>query len=294
MTHQDSERIRPSAVAGQFYPGDAAALRAELAAAFTAPLGPGTAPAVVEGPRTLLGLVVPHAGYVYSGPGAAWGYATAARDGRPAAAVILGVNHHMLGAFGSALALSSATGWETPLGVMPVATELGEALRARDADVVYDDLAHTYEHSLEVQVPFLQYIFGELPILPIAIADATREAVFELGEALAALAREQDLLLIASTDFSHQVPQETAETQDRHALDAIARVDAAGLLNVVAARRISMCGYLPTAAVLTVARALGITRGEVLHYHTSGDVIGDRRRVVGYGTAALYRPADTP
>lgn len=285
------QRIRPPAVAGQFYEGSPAALRAEVQKAFTGPLGPGAIPQVPEhAVRRLLGLVVPHAGYMFSGSGAAWGYAAAAKDGRPQAVVILGVNHRMLGASGSPLALSSAAGWQTPLGVIPVAVELGQQLQVIYPELAYDDLAHTYEHSLEVQVPFLQFLFGDVPILPIAIGHASREAIARLGNALAALASSHDLLLIASTDFSHQVPHTTATQLDRLALDAIAAVNADQLIDVVQERHITMCGYLPAAAVLIAALSCGIHEAKILHYHTSGDVIGERANVVGYGTAALYRP----
>lgn len=287
---QQYRRIRSAAVAGQFYPGTAAALRREIEAAFQSPLGPGEIPAVGAGPSRLVGLVAPHAGYVYSGPGAAWAYAAAARDGRPSAVVILGVNHFAYYHAGSALALSSADGWATPLGVMPVARELGEMLQARDANVTVDDSAHAREHSLEVQVPFLQYLFGELPILPIAVGHATTESIIALGAALGGLCRDNNLLLIASTDFSHQIPQEIARTQDARALERIAAVDPVGLIDVVREYDITMCGYLPTAAILAAAKELGVTEGIILHYHTSGDITGDRQRVVGYGAAALYRP----
>ncbi|HOS44409.1 MAG TPA: AmmeMemoRadiSam system protein B, partial [Armatimonadota bacterium] len=210
-------------------------------------------------------------------------------DGRPAGAVILGVNHARYYTADSALALSSAAGWATPLGVMPVARELGGALRALDADVGVDDLSHAHEHSLEVQVPFLQYLFGELPILPIAVGHTTRDAVLALGMALATLCAAHDLLLIASTDFSHQVPAEVARERDALALDRIRAVDPLGLLAVVAARDISMCGSLPTAIALVAAKAMGVEDGAVLHYHTSGDVTGDTRQVVGYGAVALQK-----
>jgi AmmeMemoRadiSam system protein B len=288
MTEKTYRRIRPAAVAGQFYPGEASALRREIEAAFHSPSGPGGIPAVGEGPRRLVGVVAPHAGYMYSGAGAAWAYAAAARDGRPAAAVILGVNHYSYRT-GTPLALSSADGWATPLGIVPVAQALAAELQELDVELAVDDGAHAREHSLEVQVPFLQYLYEDLPILPIAVGHAAPEAILRLGDALATLCRAHDLLLIASTDFSHQVPQAVAQAQDALALAQISAVDPLGLIDVVQARDISMCGYLPTAAVLAAARALGIHDGQVLHYHTSGDVTGDTRRVVGYGAAALYR-----
>ncbi|OPZ87573.1 MAG: hypothetical protein BWY76_00393 [bacterium ADurb.Bin429] len=282
-------RIRPAAVAGAFYHAHAAALRREIEETFTSPLGPGAVPRVEAGPRHLVGIIAPHAGYEYSGPGAAWAYAEVARDGRPAGAVILGVNHYHYYTAGSPLALSSADGWATPLGVMPVAQEFGRALRALDADIGVDDPSHAYEHSLEVQVPFLQYLFGELPILPIVVGHTTCDAVLALGMALATLCTAHDLLIIASTDFSHQVPAEVAREQDALALDRIRTMDPLGLMEVVTDRGISMCGYQPTAIALVAAKAMGVEEGTILHYHTSGDVTGDTRQVVGYGAVALEK-----
>jgi AmmeMemoRadiSam system protein B len=286
MPDNVGQGVRPAAVAGQFYPSEAGALRAMVRDCYAGPLGPGEAPAVGDGPRRVVGIVAPHAGYEYSGPCAAWAYAEAARDGRPEAAVILGVNHRGMGA---PLALSPARGWQTPLGTAPLARELAEKLRARTPLLEPDARAHAWEHSLEVQVPFLQFVYGDLPILPIAIGRASLEAVLALGAALGALAREHDLLLVASTDFSHQVSAEVAARQDRLALEQIATMQPLGLVQTVAERGITMCGVLPTAVLLTAALAAGAGEARVLHYHTSGDVTGDRAQVVGYGAAAIYR-----
>jgi hypothetical protein len=280
--------IRPPAVAGQFYPGHPDALRAAIEEAFLSPLGPGTLPVVGDGPRRMVGIVAPHAGYPYSAQGAAWGFAAAARDGRPNAAVILGVNHRGAGA---PLALSPAVGWQTPLGVAPVATELGQALRDLVPALALDARPHAQEHSLEVQVPFLQYLFGELPILPIAIGTASWNMITDLGCALAQLARAQQLLIVASSDFSHYVSQPEAERLDKMALEAIAAVDAVKLLDVVRLYEITMCGVLPVSVLLTAAKVFGDVSANILHYHTSGDVTGDRWRVVGYGSAAITRAA---
>ena len=282
-THDRS--IRQPVVAGRFYPREPEALRAAIEQACYSALGPGAIPQVQNGPRQLCGIVVPHAGYPYSAACAAWSYAAVARDGRPRTAVLLGVNHQSTGA---PIALSPAAGWATPLGIVPVDKELATQLCVLDPTVLPDARAHDREHSLEVQLPFLQYLFGELPILPISIGLANDEQVRQLGQALATLAAAYDLLISAITDFSHYVTQSEAETLDRLALQCITAVDAAGLLRVVREHRITMCGVLPVAATLTAAAAAGAT-GMILHYHTSGEVTGDRQEVVGYGAAALYR-----
>ncbi len=287
MTMQSTEgEIRPAAVAGAFYPGDAAALRAAVAAAFTDPLGPGGVPAPGAGPRRLLGIVAPHAGYVYSAASAAWAFAEAVRDGRPQAVVILGVNHHGVGA---PLALSPAVGWQTPLGIAPVAVELAARLQTLLPDAVPDARAHAREHSLEVQVPFVQVLFGDVPILPLALGRPGIAATVRLGQALARLAAETELLIVASSDLSHYISAEEAARRDGLALACIAALDPQGLLAAVQAEGITMCGVLPVTALLVAATALGATAGRVLHYHTSGDVTDDRREVVGYGAAAVYR-----
>jgi len=285
--NRDDRRIRRPAVAGYFYPKDTAALREAIDGAFLSPLGPGALPEVnLPGPRRLIGLVAPHAGYPYSAQGAAWSYFEAARDGVPATAVLIGVNHR--GA-GSPLALSPDDGWMTPLGISPVDNALGQRLRALAPEAVPDAGAHATEHSIEVQVPFVQYLFGELPILPILIGRLPEDAVMRLGQALASLANERDLLIIASTDLSHYLNQETAFRLDHAALDAIAIVQPAALIDTVRRRDISMCGVLPVAALLAAAQALGARSASILHYHTSGDVTGDRQAVVGYGAAAIFR-----
>ncbi len=287
MSFPEHDRdIRQPVVAGRFYPRQPEALRASIEEAFCTALGPGAVPQVQDGPRRLTGIVAPHAGYPYSASCAAWSYAAAACDGRPQTAVLLGVNHRGIGA---PIALSPAAGWATPLGISPIDAELAARLQELDPAVLPDTRAHAMEHSLEVQLPFLQYLFGELPILPLSIGLADDAEVLRLGQALATLAAQCDILLIASTDFSHYLAQTEAETLDRLALQCIAVVDAGGLLRIVRERQITMCGVLPVAATLTAAALLGVQTGILLHYQTSGDVTGDRQEVVGYGAAALYR-----
>ena len=278
--------IRPAAVAGQFYPRQERELRAAIEAAFLSPLGPGAIPALGSGTRRVLGVVAAHAGYVYSGPAAAWSFAAAARDGKPEAVVILGVNHRGAGA---ALAVSPAQAWETPLGQAPVANSLRDRLLTLVPDLTTDARAHAAEHSLEVQVPFIQTVFGDVPIVPIVIGYTSLEALRRLGQALAVLAEETELLIVASSDFSHYISEETAARQDRLALERIAAVDPDGLLHIVRQHDITMCGVLPVAAMLIAARTAGALTGAILHYHTSGAVTGDTREVVGYGAAAVSR-----
>jgi hypothetical protein len=288
--------IRRPTVAGTFYHDSAAALRQQIEACFTHPLGPGRTPQVpAERSGRLLGLVSPHAGFIYSGPAAAWGYAALADDGRPPLVVLLGPSHTGLGA---SLAISAASAWATPLGEIPVAGDAARALVAADGAFALDDLAHQMEHSLEVQAPFLQFLFGDAaPILPIVIragsASAARSAqalgLDNRAASLAALLRDTGGVIIASTDLSHFETQAVANLKDRVVLDAMTALDPEGMLRAVDAQDISMCGSLPVAALLLVARHLDAPAPNLLHYHTSGDIAGGRDQVVGYASLTFAR-----
>ncbi len=279
-------KVRTPAVAGTFYPSHASALWEQLTAAYCHPLGPGQVPAVSPtGERRIVGLVAPHAGYFYSGPVAAHAYAALAADGTPEVAVILGPNHHGLG---PAVAISTVDGWQTPLGTLRVARDVAEALAAALPWPTRGEIAHAREHSLEVQLPFLQGLYGDaLQIVPIALADQSLEVAETLGRALAELLAGRNAVIIASTDLTHYEPHAVAVAQDRLALDAMQELDAARLWEM-ACRRASICGPGPVAATLTACRALGATQAALLQYATSGDVAGDRRQVVGYA-ALMFR-----
>lgn len=275
------------AVAGTFYPSHPGALREQLAAAYRHPLGPGEVPSVnPAGERRIVALVVPHAGYVYSGPVAAHAYAALAADGTPEVAVIVGPNHHGLG---PGVAISTVDGWQTPLGTLPVARDVAQALQAALPWPTQGEIAHVREHSLEVQLPFLQGLYGDaVAIVPISIAEQTLEVAETLGRALAAVLAGRNAVIIASSDLTHYEPQAVAVAQDRAALDAMRSLDAARLLEM-AFRSASICGPGPVAATLIACRALGASQPEVLKYATSGDVAGDFRQVVGYAALAFRR-----
>jgi len=288
--------VRQPAVAGTFYKDGAAALRQQVESCFTHALGPGRIPQVA-GKRAgrLLGLISPHAGLVYSGPAAAWGYASLAEDGRPPLAVLIGPSHTGLGA---PLAISAASAWATPLGEVPVAAEAARALIAADDAFAFDDLACRMEHSLEVQMPFLQFLFGDaVPILPIVIragsASAVRSAqalsLSDRAASLAALLRDTDGVIVASTDLSHFEGQAVANAKDRVVLDAITALDPDAMLRAVDAQDISMCGVLPVAVALMAARRLDASAPNLLHYHTSGDIAGGQDQVVGYASLTFAR-----
>jgi hypothetical protein len=238
--------------------------------------------------------VSPHAGYVYSGPAAACAFARLAEDGIPQLVVLLGLSHR---AAGPRAALSSLPTWLTPLGEIAIEKALGEELLTATRLVAADDAVHASEHSLEVQLPFLQFLYGPgLRILPLCLSSRPGDSlssqkadVLELGEALARALSGRDAVLVASTDFSHYVSQARAQQQDRLALNRILELDGPGLLQTVHDHAISMCGDLPVATALVAAERLGAARAELLRYYTSGDITGDQAEVVGYGSLAILR-----
>jgi AmmeMemoRadiSam system protein B len=287
--------MRTPAVAGGFYERSRDALVRQIRECYTHPLGPRRVPEVRKGERRLVGLVVPHAGYMYSGPVAAHSYATLAADGWPRSFVILGPNHHGQGA---PLALTKDD-WQTPLGTVTVDTDLHAALSKPPLEE--DVLAHRDEHSIEVQLPFLQSLSDTVSFVPICMAFQEYEVAAEVGELVADAAKGRDVVLIASSDFTHVGPQylqlpprgmsapDFAKEQDAKAIEMILALDAKRFAAKVAQAEISMCGYGPVAAMLTAAKRLGADRVNLLKYATSSDVSRDTHMAVGYGAIAVYR-----
>jgi AmmeMemoRadiSam system protein B len=263
--------IRQAAVAGSFYEADPLRLRAGLEALLASPVSP----------RPALAVVVPHAGYVYSGAVAG---ATFARVTVPRRVIVLAVNHR---GRGEPLASWAEGAWRTPLGDLPVDAALVAAVAARAPRLRPDPRAHEREHSLEVQLPFLQ-LRGprDLAIAPISIASHRLADLERLGEAVAGAVRAspEPVLVVASTDFSHYIPAAEARRLDELALARIRALDGPGLLATVEEHAISMCGVAPTTAMLVAARALGARPEgvEQVRYANSGDVSGDHESVVGY------------
>ncbi len=287
--------MRYPAVAGGFYERSRDALVRQIRECYTHPLGPGRVPEVRKGERRLVGLVVPHAGYMYSGPVAAHSYATLAADGWPDSFVIFGPNHHGQGA---PLALTEHD-WQTPLGTATVDRDLHAALLKPPLEE--DILAHRDEHSIEVQLPFLQSLSDAVSFVPICMAFQEYEVAAEVGELVAGAVKGRDAVLIASSDFTHVGPQyfqipprgvsapDFAKEQDAKAIEMILALDAKRFAAKVAQADISMCGYGPVAAMLTAAKRLGADRVNLLKYATSSDVSRDTHMAVGYGAIAVYR-----
>lgn len=264
---------RMPAVADQFYPGDPESLRRLLKRLIPSD-GEEAAPARA--------LVMPHAGYVYSGAVAG---ETVSRAAIPEAVVILGPNHHGLGTPAAIMAKGS---WRMPLGEVAINSDLA-ALILRHCPAITDDAtAHRLEHSLEVQVPFLQMRQPRLQIAPIVISHLSLPRCLEIGQCLAVAIQEYEqqhqrpVLLVASTDMTHYQSRGQATAQDRLAIAQVLALDPAGLYRTVQEQRISMCGVLPTVITLAAAIALGAGRAELVRYTDSGETSGDTNQVVGY------------
>jgi AmmeMemoRadiSam system protein B len=264
-------------VAGQFYEGSERGLRKQIEACFLHELGPGKIPELKEGERKIKGAVVPHAGYMFSGPVAGHVMAALAEDGFPETFIVLGPKHS---GFGSPVALTTEE-FNTPLGNVAIDMELAKSLHT---GVIDDDIvSHRSEHSIEVQLPFLQYLKPDIKFVPICIGHQTYKMAKEVGGIISAAIEGKDVVVLASTDFSHYVPREVAEKKDMKAMEAILQLDAKSLYKTVDKYNISMCGYGP---VMTMIEAVKGNETQLLKYSTSGDVV-EMRDVVGYGAVVV-------
>lgn len=269
--------MRAPAVAGKFYPLSERQTLEEIGKLFESSYG--EIPELNgDGKRSIVGAVVPHAGYVYSGPVAVFTYAALAEDGFPETFVIIGPNHHALGA---PVAVTSED-FQTPLGKMQIDHEI---LDNMDSVVVDDPMAHRYEHSIEVQLPFIQYFSEETKIVPIAMAAQDYETAKEVAEELKQAIEGKDVVILASTDFSHYIPAPEARRLDQAVIDKILALDAEGLYDAVIRKDVSMCGYGP---VMVMMLACGAKQASLLKYGNSGDVT-PMRDVVGYASLVLTR-----
>ena len=244
-------------------------------------------PTKVEKPRTITAIVCPHAGYMYSGPVAAHSYLALSEEKKPDTAIILCPNHTGIG---SALSLMEEGTWETPLGRVKIDEKISRAIFKTSGMVDSDESAHAYEHAIEVQLPFLQYLYGSsISIVPICMGLQDLDISRNIGDAIADATKSENTVVIASTDMTHQESQQSASRKDRLVLDAIEAMDEERVQEVVQSHRITMCGYGPVSATLVSSKKLGANRAEILSYHTSGDITGDLGAVVGYVSAKITR-----
>jgi MEMO1 family protein len=269
------KKVREAAVAGTWYPGTANA----LAAAVDAHLARTTRDVAGE----LVAIVAPHAGLMYSGAVAAHAYRLL--RGRVFDVAVLVGPSHFVGFDG--VAVSRASGFLTPFGLAPVAADVADALMCADPVVREHDAAHAREHSLEMQLPFLQHLAPGTPIVPLVMGHQSAATARALAGALASVLRGRNALLVASTDLSHYHDAATATRLDAVVIDHVERFDADGLQRTLETRPDHACGGGPTVAVMRAARALGARDSLVLDYADSGDVSGDKSKVVGYMAAAF-------
>ena len=267
--------VRRPAVAGSFYPADPETLRKDLER-----MTGGRQPPA--GPRAVA-LLVPHAGYIYSGEVAAATY-TAAR--LPDRVVILGPNHTGLG---QRIAVMDEGTWRLPFGEAVIDTGLASAILSGCQAARIDEEAHRREHSLEVQIPFLQHLLADLRFVPICVGTLHLPSLLDLGRAVAGAIRDAggEVLILMSSDMSHYLPAVVAETQDRKAIERVLAIDPESLHRVVLDEGISMCGIAPTVAGLEAVRLLGGSAARLIAYANSGDKSGDYQSVVGYAGVAV-------
>jgi hypothetical protein len=277
---QKSEGIRKSIIAGSWYPSQPHRLRDSIESFLSK-----VEAKPIEG--ELMGLIAPHAGYAYSGQVAAHAYKQLRRNGSPIqtfdlVAVISPLHRMPLGEF----ATPQAAHYETPLGLVALDTEAVDAL---DQAVGLNRARADNEHSLEIQLPFLQVVLGEFRLLPVMMGSQSLASCQRLADALADLLRRRSALLVASTDLSHFYPYRRAMQIDRQTLQYIDRFDPQGLARALESGEAEACGGGPVVTAMLSARALGADETKVLKYANSGDVTGDRGSVVGYAAGVIYR-----
>ncbi|MGQ9478557.1 MAG: AmmeMemoRadiSam system protein B [Thermoproteota archaeon] len=278
--------IRKPAYAGSWYEGDRDSLFKQLESLFTGRLGFGSIPRLGEYDPSLMGLVVPHAGYVYSGMAATWAYGEAARHGPRDTVVIMGPDHHMAS---NGFATMSEGVWRTPLGEIEVDTSTVSMLLGLIGFLEDNPYTHAFEHSIELQLPFLQLIYGgSFRIVPVIIHDFDLNRNIELGKALAMVLKDKRTLVIASSDMSHYVPAADASENDMKTIRAIESLDAK-LVHSVASSYESLCGLGPVVALVSCMGSMGCLRVRLLKYYHSGEVSGEYGGVVGYSSIAFYK-----
>lgn len=270
--------LRLPAVAGRFYPSDPEELRNTVRACLQAGVGQAQASVRVKS------CLVPHAGYIYSGHVAG---AALARISLPARIVILGVRHYPRG---ERAAIVSAGAWRTPLGDAPIDTRLAAELARACPLLKEDGVAHSVEHSIEVQLPFAQVLATNFTFVPIALGTIQLEELVAIGRGIGQVlaACGDTVLLLTTSDMNHYEDDATTRVKDGKAVERLLQLDAPGLYNICRTENISMCGLGPAVAMLTALKEVGPTQAELVRYATSADVSDDRSAVVGYAGMLFY------
>lgn len=276
-------QMRTPAVAGMFYPKETQELKFVIHDCFLHPFGPGKAPPI-ENNENILGVICPHAGYTYSGPVAANSFYHISSQ-KPELVIITGPNHWGIGCN---IAAMKEGQWQTPLGNVEVDAESAIKIHEISTIIELDFFSHTKDHSLEVQVPMLQEIYlHKFKILPIILIDQEYKAAKEIGKAIAKIAKTKKTIIIGSSDFTHYEENSYAHKQDKLLIEPILDLDVDRFYSVLQENQISACGYGAIASTMVACKELGASKGTLLKYATSGDVVGDKSSVVGYASIAF-------
>ena len=273
--------LRKPAVAGQFYPSEPAELSELIASCYTHRLGPGASPPAKATDASTVAVVCPHAGYVYSGPVAAHSYLHVSSMRKPDLIVVVAPNHYGIG---SGVSTFKEGGWETPLGRMRVDQEASAKLVDACDLVAVDPEAHRLEHSLEVQLPFLQKLYGDaVTFLPVSLLFQDIDTSAAVSEALVKVVRGKRAVFVASSDLTHYETAASAKEKDTALLQQVLKMDVDGFYSTLERLEVTACGYGAIATVMRTSSALGLRKAELLKYASSGETSGDNLQVVGYG-----------
>lgn len=291
--------VRRPAYAGAFYDANPSSLTQQIKDLFLHKLGPGRLPDMKH-ESGIMGIVAPHAGYVYSGASAAHAYLKLAEQEKPDTVIVISPNH--IGR-GTPISVMGEGSWETPLGLVDLDTGLAEKIVENSNIAQLDDTAFMppprktsmytrqtrEEHSIEVQLPFLQYIYQDFKLVPISMGYQDLETSIDLGNSIHEAIQRENVIIVASSDLNHMESKAVSNRKDKLVLDAIKAMDEVKLQQVVRTQNISTCGYGPVSATLVATKLGGAKSSEILSYYTSGDIIGDDREVVGYASAIITR-----
>ncbi len=281
--------MRRAVYAGSFYKNNPDTLITSIEACFKDSLGPGKLPkSSTETEEISPFFLVPHAGHMYSGPVAASSFLELSKYKKPETIIIIGPNHTGMG---SEIAVpNKVEGWNTPLGTVEIDQGFIEKLMDDCNLVKKNDHSHDREHSIEVQLPFIQYLYDDPPsLVPIALLNQGYDSSMFLGEVIGKLTAGENMIVLASSDFTHFESHDRAKDKDSRVLDAIEKMDPKTMYDIKYKENVTMCGHGPIAATIEAAKQTGRDKCRILNYATSGDVSGDRSQVVGYGSAVFYK-----
>lgn len=272
----EQSKIRKPAVAGQFYPSSSQELKNKIETLIDKKAEKSD----------VIACMLPHAGYMYSGAVAAQ---TVSRINIKNKIILLGPNHT---GYGRAFSIMTDGIWQTPLGEIKIDSNLAKSILSRSRYLEEDSLAHIYEHSLEVELPFLQYFKPDFEIVPIIVLSEEINILRDIGKDISYAIKDLNIrdsaMIVASSDMTHYEPQSQAAKKDKQAIQAILDLNEYELMEKVQQLSISMCGYAPVVVMLSAAKLLGAQKSSLVKYQTSGDVTGEKDSVVGYAGIIIY------